>query len=115
MAMVFRMLANPALPNVTVHLYASDGKTLLQSTTTDSNGNYSFISRLILKYVIKLDNAANYSTGPLKGYALTPANQDNSHMGIDSKATLPISGTTIGNNNFPQIRVSDAYAGPKRL
>jgi uncharacterized repeat protein (TIGR01451 family) len=96
----------PTLANATVHLYASDGKTLLQTTTTDGNGAYAFTIAPYTRYIIKLDNAADYSTGPLKGYVLTPADQDNSNQGIDSTATLPTPAASIGNNNFPQISVS---------
>ena len=96
----------PTLSNVTVHLYSSDGKTLLQTTTTDSNGSYAFTIAPHTQYVVKLDNAADYSTGPLKGYELTPANQDNGKQGIGSKATLPTPDAPIGADNFPQMSVS---------
>ncbi|MBA2391926.1 MAG: hypothetical protein H0V70_04195 [Ktedonobacteraceae bacterium] len=98
----------PIIANVTVHLYASDGKTLLQTTTTDGNGAYAFTIAPYTRYIIKLDNAADYSTGPLKGYELAPGNRDNSLQGIDSRATLPAPDASIGNDNYPQMSV-DAH------
>jgi uncharacterized repeat protein (TIGR01451 family) len=43
------------LPNVTVTLYASDGTTVLATTTSDSNGLYTFAGRPAGNYVVKVD------------------------------------------------------------
>lgn len=43
------------LPNVTVRLYASNGTTLLATTTTDANGLYTFSGLAAATYVVKVD------------------------------------------------------------
>jgi hypothetical protein len=101
----------PAIPGVTVHLYASDGKTLLQTTTTDASGTYYFTILPYKHYVIRLDNAADYTTGPLKNFQLTTVNQSAISTGIGSKAVLPAVDQPIGNDNFPQITVDEHTPG----
>ncbi len=93
----------PPLPNVTVHLYAIGGTTPLQTTTTDTNGNYYFSVSPYTSYVIKLDNAADYgSSGPLAGYQLTSAYQDTATGAADSKGVLPQTSNSISTGNYPQ-------------
>jgi SdrD B-like domain len=99
--------SEPALAGVTVNLYTADGVTLLKSTTTDANGTYYFTIQPYTKYVIKLDNVADYaSTGPLANYGLTLTGQDHSTFDTDSKAILPQPESEIGSGNYPQILVS---------
>jgi len=63
------------ISDVTVHLYHSDGK-LGGTTLTDAQGEYHFTVAPNTDYRIKLDNAADYTTGPLKGYRLTVVHSD---------------------------------------
>ena len=100
----------PAIANVTVHLY-NGANTLIGTTTTNSNGEYLFSSSTIggygadglpntaddtpgLKpsttiantYSVRLDSAADYAPGgPLNGYAVTAANAG-SNAALDSDA-----------------------------
>ncbi len=46
------------IAGVTVKLYASDGTTLLQTTTTDANGNYFFPGLVAGTYVVEVNNGA---------------------------------------------------------
>ncbi len=95
-----------AIANVTIHLYAADGTTLLQTTTTDINGNYFFTIPAYTPYIIKLDNATDYTTnGPLVGYQLTSSYQDTRTASADSKGALPQPASAIGNGNYPQTTV----------
>ena len=77
----------PGLDGVTVRLYAANGVTLITTTITGDDPNtaglqqgyYHFANLLPnTSYVIKLDNPADYASGPLFGYLLTA--QD---MGVD--------------------------------
>jgi uncharacterized repeat protein (TIGR01451 family) len=106
--------ANEAdIANVTVHLYAADGTTLLQTTTTDANGNYVFTISPYTSYVIKLDSAADYaSNGPLHGYELTTSNQDSGTHSTDSNTanTLLAAGTRL-----PIITVTGTIGIPDSL
>ncbi len=102
----------PGIANVTVHLYAADGTTLLHTTTTDANGNYVFSISPYTSYVIKLDNSADYASGgPLHGYQLTTSNQDSTTHSTDSKAALPTPAVPLGSNNYPQILVGSHTPG----
>ena len=99
------------IAGVTVHLYAADGTTPLQTTTTDSTGDYFFTISPYTSYVIKLDNASDYANGgALNSFRLTPANQDTTHL-IDSKATLPTPTNGIGAGNYPTITVASHTPG----
>lgn len=105
----------PGIAGATVDLYASNGTTLISSTTTDSNGNYSFSlpnTDAYASYVVELDHAADYATsGVLQNYRLTLSNQDTTTHLIDSKATLPTPTNTIGSNNYPTIAVPTMTPG----
>ncbi|MDQ2888006.1 MAG: hypothetical protein M3Y39_18185 [Chloroflexota bacterium] len=102
----------PGIANVMVHLYAADGTTLLQTTTTDANGNYAFTISPYTSYVIKLDKAADYaSNGPLHAYQLTTPNKDSSTHSTDSKGVLPAPAQPLGNGNYPQITVGNHNPG----
>ena len=94
------------IANVTVHLYAANGTTLLQTTTTNTSGNYYFSISPYTSYVVKLDNAADYaSNGPLAGYQLTSAYQDTNAAIADSKGILPQANSGVGSGNYPQAVV----------
>ena len=101
----------------TVRLYNSAG-TLAGTAITDSNGEYYFASNVTEaaagnndfsgggltaseEFTVRVDNAANFSSGPLQNYAMTSANKSASASllddEIDSDATL-VSG-------FPRITV----------
>src|SRR5579859_624315 len=126
----------PGIAGVTVHLYATSdagghaamraeadrhgnpmgarllfqdvhsSETLVATTTTDANGDYSFAVKPYTQYVIKLDNATDYAAGhPLAGLQLTKNNQDGQHQ-IDSRALLSSAGLPIGIDNFPVIPVA---------
>ncbi len=95
---------------MTVNLYDLEGTTPLLTTTTDANGNYYFPVSAYSGYVVRLDNPSDYSTGPLKGYTLTSANQDAANM-VDSKALLPTPGSAIGTSNYPEMTVGSHIPG----
>jgi len=101
----------PSLPGVAVHLYTGDGKTLLQSSTTDASGNYYFTISPYTHYLIRMDNSADYTTGPLKQYQLTTVNQSAASSGAGSKAILPTLDRPMGGSNFPQISVDEHRPG----
>lgn len=94
------------IANVTVHLYAADGTTLLSTTTTDARGYYYFSISPYTSYVIKLDKPSDYTTGPLSGDQLTSAFQDTNGGTIDSKGLLPQPTSSIGAGNYPQAIVA---------
>ena len=93
------------LAGVTVDLY-SPGGTLIATAVTDANGNYSFssaigtstssavdnLSNTLLAntsgYTIKLDNPADYTSGPLAGLTLSPTNAAGSTPANDSNGVL---------------------------
>ncbi len=54
------------IAGVTVKLYAADGTTLLATTTTDANGNYSFPGLVAGTYVVEVNNG-----NPLPGTVQT--------------------------------------------
>lgn len=100
------------ISGVTVHLYAADGTTLLQTTTTDSTGAYYFTISAYTSYVVRIDNAADYASGGvLQAFYLTSANQDSSTHLIDSKATLAIPANPIGTGNYPSISIGSHMPG----
>ena len=93
----------PSVAGVTVHLYAADGTTLLATAVTDADGNYYFSNATgtdtasakyavtgltaTTKYVVKLDNAADFASGgPLYQFAptLTGSGTDTA---VDSNGT----------------------------
>lgn len=91
-----------AISGVTVRLY--DGSSnLVATTTTSSSGEYLF-SGLdpSTNYCIRLDTAADYTTGgPLSRYTLTTANSVSDQR--DSDATIV--------NAYPEICVTTGIAG----
>jgi cell division septation protein DedD len=99
----------PGIKGVTVHLYSSKGE-MIGSAITDADGKYHFTVSPDADYVIKLDNAADYSNGPLKGDQLTVANSDCEHV-MDSRAVLPNSSSAIGAGNYPQVAVAHLASG----
>jgi len=101
----------PSIAGVTVHLYAADGTTLLKTAITDANGDYYFPISSYTGYVIKLDNLADYTSGPLEGFQLTVANQDTSTYSADSEGVLPTPGSPIGTGNYPQVTVGSHAPG----
>jgi hypothetical protein len=96
---------------VTDHLYAADGTTLLKTAITDPNGNYYFPISSYTGYGIKLDDLADYTSGPLKGFQLTVANQDTSTYSADSKGVLPTLGSPIGMGSYPLVTVGSHAPG----
>ena len=42
--------------DITVELYESDGTTLLETTTTDTDGNYSFSTQVAGTYIVRVNN-----------------------------------------------------------
>ncbi len=74
------------IAGVTVNLY--QGNMLVDTTTTNAQGEYLFTNLdPNTNYNIRLDNPADYSTGPLNGKTITVPNQGVNHM-IDSDAVL---------------------------
>ncbi len=98
------------ISNVTVHLYHSDGK-LAGTARTDASGKYSFTVTPATDYQIRLDNAADYTTGPLKGHVLTAVHSDSCDEQISSNTVLPDSSKPAGPGNYPQITVKSQAAG----
>ncbi len=114
-----------SIAGVTVHLYDATGTTLLGTAITNAKGEYYFASNVTepaagtgdnvgggievgKKYVIRLDNPANYAAGgPLSGYSLTKA------LGTSAASTLDTSidsnATTVA--SYPQINTLVMLAG----
>lgn len=99
----------PGIKGVTVHLYNSKGQ-MIGSTTTDADGQYHFTVSPDTEYTIKLDNAADYTSGPLKGDQLTVANGDCNHV-RDSRAVLRKNDKAISEGNYPQMAVKHLVPG----
>jgi len=101
------------ISGATVHLYASNGTTLISTTTTDSTGSYYFtLPASYTAYVIKLDNATDYASGGvLYHLRLTLADKDTTNHLTDSKATLPTPTSAIGTSNYPTIAVASHTPG----
>ncbi len=70
------------VPGVTVTLYASDGTTIIATTTTDVLGNYSFTNLNAGAYVVGFSNLPS-------GYVLSPQN-----MGTDTTKNSDANTTT---------------------
>jgi hypothetical protein len=92
---------------VTVHLYYTDGK-LAGTAITNAQGEYFFPATSNTDYQIKLDNAANYTTGPLKGHRLTIVHSDtcddqtsdhNEHSCDIGFTFAPVSGKPVVSDN----------------
>ncbi|MEM7531761.1 MAG: SdrD B-like domain-containing protein [Chloroflexota bacterium] len=89
------------LVGVTVNLYNAAGDTLLQTTQTGPDGFYRFDGLTAsTTYVIKLDNASDYSAGPLAGYRLTQVDAG-ANDALDSDAVYgadryPVITATVG-------------------
>ncbi len=111
----------PGIAGVTVHLYASDGTTLLATTTTKADGTYSFPISPYKSYIVKLDYQQDYTKGPLAGLQLTKANQDTVNHVANSKAVLSgptASKTTLHDpthaidlSKMPQISIAPHMPG----
>lgn len=111
----------------TVHLYTPNGpdgiagntddKTPVATAVTDANGNYRFTSILPnTRYVIRLDQAADYqSGGALDGKTITQANADSGAFG--NPGDLHDSDAVTGNvlnipgGNFAEIEVQHLVSG----
>ena len=61
----------PGLEGVTVELYASDGTTLLRTTTTDENGNYYFGNLDAATYVVRVGSSVTANGSPIQGMSYT--------------------------------------------
>lgn len=109
----------PGIAGVTVNLYDSTGVNLIATKVTGSDGSYLFGAGDNLvpntSYRIRLDNAADYSTGgPLADLVLTAANassdQIDSDASLDVFATISVTTGAPGENNhtydigFGQLR-----------
>ncbi len=76
------------LTGVTVHLYQSDGTTLITSTTTDYTGNYSFTGLAPATYVVTFVQPTGYLLSPTgAGTASTDSN------GLSTTVTLAAGAT----------------------
>jgi hypothetical protein len=85
------------IAGVTVRLYKEGQNSAIATTKTNSAGEYFFKGGGLVpngSYTIRLDNPADYSTGPLKDLVLTASNQGGSDL-IDSDARNA--------NGYPQI------------
>jgi len=89
---------------VTVHLYHTDG-TLAGTAITNAQGEYTFPTTPNDDYQIRLDNAADYTTGPLNGDQLTTVQSALYESQIISRAVLPDDSKLVGPENYPQIAV----------
>jgi hypothetical protein len=116
----------PSIAGVTVRLYDAAGVEVVGSAITDSNGEYSFATDVAepadggstpdaiggglvvdQDMTIRIDNMADYMSGPIGTLALmvanatTPLTTDNDDA-IDSDAVL-VGGTIYGVDRFPSI------------
>ena len=104
------------LPGVTVNLYASDGTTLLQTTTTDANGNYLFNGLVAGTYVVKVDGASvptGYTLtgdpeGALDGQATVTLTDDEENFAIDF-GYQPGGAGSIGDLVFEDVGNDGSY------
>jgi hypothetical protein len=91
--------------SVTVDLYRNKDGKLVATVHTNANGEYSFSTTPNNDYQVKLDNATDYSTGPLKDSHLTTARSNGCKDQMSSDAVLPESNKPIDLGNYPQITV----------
>lgn len=82
------------ISGVTVSLYSGGG--LVSSTTTNADGEYYFTVNPNSSYEIRLDNNADFTSGPLQNYRATKANQG-SNDAIDSDA-VDVGSGVLGTN-----------------
>lgn len=81
------------IAGVTVSLYTSGGA-LVSSTTTNGNGEYYFTVNPNANYQLRLDNNADFTSGPLQNYRATKLNEGGNDA-IDSDGE-DIGGGVIG-------------------
>ncbi len=78
------------LAGVLVTLYASDGTTVLANTTTDGNGNYSFINLTPGTYIVGFDSLpTGYTPTQSTGTVNDSLNSDLGSNGKTSSVTIP--------------------------
>ena len=124
------------IDGVTVRLYAATDTTFttpLGTAVTSGGGQYYFRTGytdsnltdnvgggLVYRtgYVIRIGTSANYSSGPLAGLALSPANQSPTYTYAGNQDTIdsdPASGgtkATMGSSWFPTIAIDAATTLP---
>lgn len=111
----------------TVRLY--DGATLIASTTTNARGEYIFndntpgvpgakLKRNYNGYIIRLDNPADYATGPLTGFTstiLTVPGDNGTAVGQPRPRFINSNGITTTNalfgNGYPESAVLTGASG----
>ncbi|MGL4173047.1 MAG: SdrD B-like domain-containing protein [Actinomycetota bacterium] len=90
------------LAGVTARLY-DDAGAVVETTTTDANGQYFFAVQPNTSYKVRFDNPDDYAAGgPLEGTRLTTADAG-SNDNADSDATIT--------DEYPEITVTTGAAG----
>lgn len=93
-------IGEPSRAGVPVPVSAT---TLLKTALTDAPGDSSLPISSSPGDVIKLDKSADSTSGPLKGFHVTGANQEIRTYSADPKGVLPRAGTPIGTGNDFQV------------
>ncbi len=95
------------VPNITMHLFDAITDTLLATTTTNSDGEYYFMTQPEGKYRIEIDVASFNSGAPLNGFVLTSLNSttddlDNDGILVASVPTILAMGPDLSNGDSPE-------------
>ncbi|HNP87308.1 MAG TPA: SdrD B-like domain-containing protein [Kouleothrix sp.] len=89
-----RDLGESGLANIPVQLYASDGTTLLASTSTNASGYYLFTGLTAGDYIVAITPPAGYVSSTGAGGAYEPA-PDADTVAVDSDDNGTVAGTSI--------------------
>ncbi|MFT5408799.1 MAG: putative repeat protein (TIGR01451 family) [Verrucomicrobiales bacterium] len=104
------------LPNVSVRLYAADGSSLLDTTTTDGNGNYFFAGLSDATYVIRVVSPGGY-TQTFDADGIGTANESTVTLAFDEEnfdqdfGYLPGGSGTVGDLVFEDLNGDGIFNG----
>ena len=109
--------SEPKLPNVTVKLLNNSDNSVIATTTTQSNGTYSFTDIANGNYKIQVDTNDNdipsgYTLGTTNDLPITVSGSDitNKNFGFDKPIKLTISGTVFSDADA-DVTINDSDAG----